>query len=174
MKLLLLTLFIAAVTAVFLRFHENKKIEIILFTVYFLGLATVTFLSRIGAPAQTVYITEPFHTYGDFFHFLYDAITKITHLSEPQYSWVTEFLYNATESIAGNILLFIPLGAFVGKFLNKKILLTVLICLAISLAIETLQYATALGWFDPDDIINNTLGACIGALIFKHRLEKTA
>jgi glycopeptide antibiotics resistance protein len=67
-----------------------------------------------------------------------------------------------------NIFLFIPFGMLVpltGRFFKRWWNL-VLIAFLSSLAIETLQLATARGYFEIDDIILNTLGAIAGYTVF--------
>lgn len=72
-----------------------------------------------------------------------------------------------------NILLFLPMGyllPFVFRKLRRHTIRNVvLIGLLVSVATETLQMVFAVGWFDVDDIINNTIGALIGALIWRVR-----
>ncbi|MCR4806333.1 MAG: VanZ family protein [Lachnospiraceae bacterium] len=67
-----------------------------------------------------------------------------------------------------NVLLFIPFGLLVpltGRFFKKWWNL-VLISFMGSLFIETMQLATARGYFELDDIILNTLGAICGYAVF--------
>lgn len=66
-----------------------------------------------------------------------------------------------------NVLVFIPLGLYVGIFwpdlaLWKK----VLPCFAVSLLFETLQFAFALGVSDITDLITNTLGGVAGIFLY--------
>lgn len=74
--------------------------------------------------------------------------------------------------IALNVLLFLPLGFFTRRLWGRGIVSTTLIGAAISLAIETSQltglwgiYPCAYRLFDVDDLIVNTLGALLGALL---------
>lgn len=71
-----------------------------------------------------------------------------------------------------NVLLFVPLGVFVQQLVTKRWFLTVLIGAAVSVLIEMSQITAVFGlfpcqWrvFDADDLIMNTAGAAIGALI---------
>lgn len=70
-----------------------------------------------------------------------------------------------------NIVLFYPAGLLACEILPKKwrrakrvILVTILFFL-LSLVIEYCQYRFALGQAEADDVIHNTLGALIGALV---------
>lgn len=81
--------------------------------------------------------------------------------------------------IALNVLLFLPLGFFVRLVLHRGVVVTTLLGLAFSLAIETTQLTGVWGLFrcayrefDVDDLIVNTLGALVGGLLawlFLHR-----
>ena len=60
-----------------------------------------------------------------------------------------------------NILLFIPLGFLIGG--KRGIIAGVLL----SIGIELTQYIFRLGYCELDDVLNNTIGAAIGSLLFK-------
>ena len=70
-----------------------------------------------------------------------------------------------------NILMFFPLGLLTCEVYPKawkhktKLLLSVIIFMMLSIAIEYLQYAFALGLAETDDVIHNTLGAVLGSYI---------
>ena len=70
--------------------------------------------------------------------------------------------------IALNILLFVPFGYLLPVLWKKadRWWKTVMIGFAVSLAVELLQLVTRLGMFDVDDIINNTIGAGAGYLLY--------
>lgn len=67
-----------------------------------------------------------------------------------------------------NAFLFVPVGTAAGLLLPEsrkpwqRLLLTVLLCMGLSLAIEWGQYALQAGWAETDDVICNTLGSLIG------------
>lgn len=76
------------------------------------------------------------------------------------------------QQVLLNVLLFVPLGVFVGLVLRRGVLVAMLVGLALSLAIETTQrtgvwgfYGCAYRTFDVDDLLVNTLGAAVGALV---------
>lgn len=72
-------------------------------------------------------------------------------------------------NILGNILAFIPLGFFVPALWRfaRWIIITTLFCGFMSLIVEVVQYKYAVGSFDVDDIILNTLGGFIGYIVYK-------
>ncbi len=72
-------------------------------------------------------------------------------------------------NVAGNIVIFIPLGIYLQMFMkNKNILKCVALMFAISFGAEVLQYILGLGAADVDDIILNTIGGLLG--IFTYRI----
>lgn len=69
--------------------------------------------------------------------------------------------------IIGNIMMFIPMGILVPLFIRKadslkRIALSGFI---VSVLIEITQLITTRGYFETDDMLNNTLGTLIGAFI---------
>lgn len=71
-------------------------------------------------------------------------------------------------NVAGNIVLFIPAGAYLQIFkIDKRILPSVALVCAISLCVEITQYALGIGRADIDDIILNTLGGLLGVFIYR-------
>ena len=68
----------------------------------------------------------------------------------------------------GNVALFVPFGILVYILLVRQsaaVRRTVLMGCAASLSIEVAQYIFALGYTDVDDLILNTVGALLGALL---------
>ena len=115
---------------------KKKFIFCILFGAYIAAVLWITLFSRIGDGYRGFLL--PFHSYVEIF----------------KGNW--KFLL---ENI-GNVVLFIPLGIAlkcVGiRDVKKAGFFT-------SLLIEALQFTFALGTFECDDLIHNTLGAVIGA-----------
>ena len=70
------------------------------------------------------------------------------------------------RSMLMNVFLFVPLGLplpFVfGGGTGKRILLTILVGLFLSVTVEAIQYFAHLGMAETDDVICNTLGTAIG------------
>ena len=72
----------------------------------------------------------------------------------------------AFGNIAGNVLLFIPLGAYVSALTKSTVARTMLIVASASVAVEIVQGVFALGASDIDDVILNCLGGFIGIELF--------
>lgn len=82
--------------------------------------------------------------------------------------WSYSVLYNKLlAQIIMNILMFIPIGFFVGGALkNKRLWNAVEIGFVMSFLIEITQLITTRGVFNVDDIIHNILGCVIGFFCF--------
>lgn len=87
------------------------------------------------------------------------------------------------RSMLMNVFLFVPLGLslpFVfGGGTGKRILLTILVGLLLSVTVEAIQFFAHLGLAETDDVICNTLGTAIGscayllALLWRKLFNKT-
>lgn len=82
--------------------------------------------------------------------------------------WSYSVLYNKLlAQLIMNVMLFIPVGFFVGGALKKKHIWNAIgICFALSFFIELTQLITTRGVFNVDDIIHNVLGSVIGYSCF--------
>lgn len=74
-------------------------------------------------------------------------------------------------NLLGNMALFAPIGFIAYR---DSVLRAAAVGLALSLGIETTQFIFAAGFSDLDDIISNTLGAFVGALIASFRQPREA
>lgn len=74
------------------------------------------------------------------------------------------------RSMLMNVFLFVPLGLVLpfvfGSSTGKRILLTILAGLLLSMSIEAIQYFAQLGMSETDDVISNTLGTAIGSCAY--------
>lgn len=140
---------VAALAVWLMNIRRKKKqkppvrwVPVTVFCVYMAVLAAITFLSRESGSRSGVLDLELFSTWG---------------INDRNNAFVVE-----------NVLLFIPYGLFYcwnasGRW---KLLLCTLLGVFISLGIETMQLVTGRGYFQIDDIVTNTLGAFIGALLY--------
>lgn len=79
---------------------------------------------------------------------------------------------HAVINLAGNVIMFIPLGFLLPKLWSwqRKLLRTLLTTAGIIIAVEVTQLLTLVGSCDTDDLILNLLGAGLGYGIYKlHR-----
>lgn len=78
-----------------------------------------------------------------------------------------------TYLFAGNMIWFVPFGMYLQyKGKPKKLLHTAFWGFLFSLLIETLQYVFGTGFSEPDDLILNTLGAWIGAVLVRRTITR--
>jgi glycopeptide antibiotics resistance protein len=75
----------------------------------------------------------------------------------------------ALENLAGNVILFMPLGFLVPVLLPKLRTATsaVLLSFAVSLTLEVVQLLTGVGQFDVDDLLLNVAGGVLGWLSYR-------
>lgn len=75
----------------------------------------------------------------------------------------------AVRNLAGNLLMFLPLGIYLPIIWKKcrKLMTTLLISLTVLIGIELIQFLTLLGSLDIDDLILNLFGILIGYGLWK-------
>lgn len=73
-----------------------------------------------------------------------------------------------------NVVVFIPVGILLGFMVNgarctvmKELLIVLIVGMGISLSIEAMQYFFHRGFAETDDVMHNTLGCILGALMVK-------
>ena len=94
-----------------------------------------------------------------------ETFVKRYHLY-PLWSY-TELYTTILAQLIMNIMMFVPIGFFVGGALKKKHIWNVIkIGFVLSLFIELTQLITTRGVFNVDDIIHNVLGCTIGFFCF--------
>lgn len=140
------------------RKRKLKTILFFLFFVYLVGLIYVTlFAWNYGAslgpvgPGGRNYNLIPFR-----------SIYRIAVYSPT--------IVDPIKILIGNIVLFIPFGFLAPiavKVLRKSMIVTTLLGMLLSLAIETSQFLFTYRVANVDDVILNTLGTLIGVLLVK-------
>ena len=76
-------------------------------------------------------------------------------------------IFSVMANLAGNILIFIPIGFFLPMASVRRIFSVIVFeSFFISFVIEITQLLTKVGCFDVDDLLLNTLGGVIGFIIF--------
>lgn len=116
------------------------------FALYLVFLAKLLLLSRVPGSERSLNLI-PFASIADY-------------LGGP--AAVRRFAF---ANLAGNILAFVPLGAYL-TFLRRRARSwsNVLIVASVSVAVEILQWVLAVGTSDVDDVILNCVGGLIGVL----------
>ena len=139
---------------------KHRKLHMALFCIYS-GFMLYLLFNRTGGIAGVDYWKqirwnlnlEPFHTIQLF----WNVLGKQSYTS------------TAIINLAGNVILFIPLGFFLPRTFPKlqKFHFTILVTILIITAVELTQLFTLLGCCDIDDLILNVSGATIGYIIHK-------
>lgn len=126
--------------------EKEKSIRRILLILYIFCIVYITVLSR-NRSIRRIAHTDPFWSYSFLLH---GNLEKLS-------------------GIFQNILLFVPIGYMLASFQHRRwkgFSAAVFLSAFLSLTIECVQYFTGFGWFDVDDLINNSVGAVIGAGLF--------
>lgn len=143
---------------------RSRKIYGILLVGACAAVCCITLISRYGYGDRTAQLV-PFYTYTEALNAL--PLNIAPYLKDGKLilrERLLAFSYSF-QHIGLNVLLFVPFGYLLKiLFGNKKGTWIILRGMFFSLLIECIQYTFCLGWFDIDDIINNTLGTCIGCL----------
>lgn len=84
------------------------------------------------------------------------------------------YVGQAVINLAGNVVMFVPLGAFLPAIWlgSRKFLSLAVTSAGLIILIEALQYITGLGSCDVDDVILNLPGIFIGYLVWKMWFRK--
>ena len=139
---------------------KKKSVIYWLFTAYILLMLWLLFGQRMGVTAPGTYWDQvssrinliPLHTITEFWNDLHGGGRS-----------------HAFINLAGNVVMFVPLGFFIPCVFRKAdsfrhSMLYALITIA---CIEIIQLVTLLGSFDVDDVILNMIGAVIGYWIYR-------
>ena len=131
--------------------NTNKRIvtfSCILFGAYIAVVLWITLLSRLGY--ETRIFLFPFHSYVEIL----------------KGNWQSLF-----ENI-GNVVMLVPVGIFLKCIGVERCKHTAVVGFAVSLLIEIVQFTFALGTFEFDDLLHNTVGAVYGFYILKRIAPK--
>lgn len=144
---------------------KNKSIIYILFVVYFILMIWLLFIQRIE-----------YVNYENYNISLSKNINLIPFKTIIEYvNADSVFSKHAFINLAGNIIMFIPLGFFLPCLSAhcRKLSAVLLHTAMIILIVELIQLFTLTGSLDIDDILLNTTGSGIGymfqSLIFKNK-----
>lgn len=117
---------------------------------------------------------DPFHTVGGYWHILTSRAYYIE-----KWGSASVYFYHARiafVNLAGNVVMFIPLGYFIPAVWKKRrsFFRCFFCALGMILAVEIAQLLTLLGSCDVDDLILNMLGVILGYGFFRmiHRKKR--
>ncbi len=127
---------------------KKEYVVYVMFGVYVVAVLWITLFSRIG-------------TYERKFLYPFQSYVALANGD-------ASFLEENVE----NVLLFVPLGMFIGLTKDKSLKKTLVIGGLASLCIECAQMIFALGTFECDDLLHNTIGTLIGYLAVRKLASK--
>ncbi len=136
------------------RTVPEKTLLLIMLAGYLSIYIYLTFLYRHPLEARQV-LPLPFRSYAHAFSF--EGGFHIEHLS-------------TARQILLNILAYVPPGMILPALLYRlrhPYWAAAGLCVLLSLLTEALQWLTRLGYCETDDLINNTLGALLGILLYR-------
>ena len=85
-----------------------------------------------------------------------------------------QFDFQSIRQLAINLLMLVPVGFLLSVIIKGKgkYVIVFVLCLLLTVFIESMQLWTKCGSFEVDDIINNMIGAAIGAWVYAliHRI----
>ena len=142
--------------------RDSKKWTWVAFGAYCAAMVWLLFGQRLGSP-----LTE-------------ETLAGASRLNLAPFSMIRHFLRlialsdkpalirSAVVNLGGNVALFVPLGMFLPWLWRamRKLWLFLPAYMALIAAVECVQYATALGVCDVDDLILNTVGGLIGWALY--------
>ena len=152
------------ILAFLVHINMRKMTTYILLLIYVLAVISVTLLFRdfdIGTRIRL----NPIRFYSKFSQ---NAIEK-TRENGWHGLWVTICKYEfSIIEILLNILLFVPLGLLIPQALEcfRRWWRILLVGISLSALIEIFQYISRQGCLDTSDILHNTIGICMGFLIW--------
>jgi glycopeptide antibiotics resistance protein len=134
-----------------MRNKTVKTVLFILFVIYCAALAFVLFFPNLHrySHGSRLYNITPFAAVSELIGRLIEGTINADIV---------------VRNIGVNILLFVPMGAFLPVLFKKlrKFRWVILVCFSATVAAELIQFIFILGSFDVDDIILNTAGAAAG------------
>ena len=153
-----------------LLLRTNKKHALVFSIIYLLAVIYLAFLIREPTPIYR-YSLRLFNAASRSLEFGSVFISGLLSGNIKTVGW------SSLKGVVLNILLFIPFGYLIPmvwpqkKWTWWKIML---LGFAASFCIEIIQFITRLGFADVDDLMNNTVGAGIGYLLYGKSLTHVA
>lgn len=156
----------------FKKIKYGQFIKVFLFVIYLFGFLYFTFFSREVGP-EAIMTLQPLKSYRLAFTFDFGFGHVIKQIFTEGLSAGLASIHieskKILEGIVLNILLFVPFGYMlpcIFKQLQKAWWRVILIGFFCSLLTEMIQWVTHLGWFDLDDLLNNTIGSIAGVMLY--------
>ena len=131
------------------------------------GVSALVFIVYISLVIYFVFFSDHYGRVTGFTEFRYN-LTPFAEINR-YLTYKESFTFeNLITNLAGNILVFAPMGILIPIIRRKKtgFFYVLFLTLLFSLFIETVQLFTKVGVFDVDDLIMNTVGGVLGYILF--------
>lgn len=167
--IVLTTIVMLPVLLCFLR-HKPlvRGTALIIFAVYILGNLSYTLLGREGIYSYRLPAFDNYRRALTLDLGWRETLRMLPEGFSQTIRYVHIGSYSAMREVLLNILLYVPMG-YLLPFIIKPMRYSVIACTAVgficSCATEFAQLRYGLGYFQVDDILNNTLGCFIGAVL---------
>ena len=128
------------------RFDKAQCIAAILLSMY---IVTMLYFTVVGRYSHGEYANQIYFFYS--YRFLLE-----------------KFDYQSIRQVVINLVMLVPVGFLLSVIIKGKgkYVIVLVLCLLLTVFIESMQLLTKCGSFEVDDIINNMIGAVIGMLIY--------
>ena len=162
---------------------ENPKADVLLrirsviifavFIVYFAGFSYITFFSRAASEDYLIHVAL-FEDLAGSVRIDFGILGILYNIFTGNFSELSKHIeiirFSGISQVYLNVMLFIPMGyllPYMSKWFRKKLPLRPAAAgFVMSMAIENIQLITKHGFYDVDDMVTNTLGGYIGAVLF--------
>jgi len=133
----------------------KRRLLWLAFGLYSLAMLWLLFGQRLGAAGEMSLNLHPFETVRRFLWVL-------------RYSDQPGMITHAVVNLAGNVVMFVPLGVLLPALWRslRRLIRFLPAVVGVILAVELLQLVTRLGTCDVDDFILNLAGALLGYLVW--------
>ena len=154
--------------------RRRKILLVIMFIFYLLTVVYVTFLSRGTADDYRVHAGPLLHDFTSSFYIDFGLLDAWNILVTEGFSSMLKHIHvisgGGIAQVYMNVAMFVPMGyllPYIFDWFRRDVFRrTVPFCFLASVLIENVQLLSRHGYYDLDDLLTNTLGGMIGALLF--------
>lgn len=155
------------------KYGSIWSIRIVVIYSLLLYMMTVLFLTSLPLPSRE-YVASLKMARAQLipFHFVHDIVKNISESPASLDFWIAAMKTKAFKEYVANIAMCVPFGMYLRYYFKQSIPKCILYTFLFSLLIETTQLTGLWGiyprnyrLFDVDDLMSNTLGGFLGALI---------
>ena len=147
-----------------------RRILLLLIPAYLLVNFSMTLFTRTPGDYPVVFV--PFRAILRVFGWDVRTFESLGKLLSGQWDGGVSPDATSLVGVLQNIVLFLPFGFLLSGLQKMKTWQIILLGFALSLMIECTQLGLRIGWFEVDDLIDNTLGTWVGIAVYRRTVEK--